>query len=52
MAMLEPGPHEIVLRYAPKGRVVAEQRVQITIAGRSAEQELYLKSVREMIGPQ
>lgn len=52
MARLEPGLHQIVLRYAPSGRVVAEQRIQITIAGRSAEQELYLRSVREMIGPQ
>lgn len=51
MTMLEPGSHEIILRYAPEGRVVAQQRVQITIAGRSAEQELYLKSLREMIGP-
>ena len=51
MAMLEPGPHEIVLRYAANGKVVAQQRVQIVIAERSAEQELYLTAVREMIGP-
>lgn len=49
MATLEPGTHEIVLRYAPKGRMLAEQRVQITIASRSAEQELYMRSLRKMI---
>jgi hypothetical protein len=51
IATLEPGPHEIVLRYAPSGRTVAEERIQVTIAARSPEQELYLKSVREMIAP-
>ena len=51
MAMLEPGPHEIVLRYAAEGGVAVQQKVQITIANRSAEQELYLKSLREMIAP-
>ena len=51
MATLEPGPHEIVLRYAPNGRTLAEQAIQITVAERSAEQELYLESLREMMAP-
>lgn len=48
MCMPEPGPHEIVLRYAPGGKVLAAQRVQIRIANRSPEQESYLKSLREI----